>query len=97
MAHQLVRQAAGNALQEQRIIGVLENGAMTLLLDVRDVGTCFAARRISLAHIAEPSRKLGEPLTIGVLAHPLHWQMRRLEELRTGNEGDLRLEIDLRR
>jgi hypothetical protein len=41
-----------------------------------------------LAHIAESAGELGEALTVGGIALPLHRQMHRLEELGPGEQGD---------
>jgi hypothetical protein len=41
-----------------------------------------------LAHVAEPSGELGEPLSVGGLTPPGDRQMARLQKLRAGDEGD---------
>ena len=52
-------------------------------------------RRVVLAHVAEPAGELGEALAVGGLALPLHRQVRRLEELGPGEEGDAGLAEDV--
>ena len=53
------------------------------------------AGRVVLAHVAEPPGELGDPLAVARLALPLDRQVRRLEELGPGDEGDAGLAKDV--
>ena len=70
---------------------MLEDAAVTLLLDVLQVFARRPVRRVLLTHIAESAGKLRESLAIGALAKPFHGEMRRLSEGRTCQNGDSRL------
>src|SRR5437868_3072701 len=87
MPHQLVSQRAADSLEEQRVIGVLENGTVSLLLDVLEVLTRGAVGWIFLAHVAKPAGKLGQTLAIGALAKPANLQMLGLQENRAREQG----------
>jgi len=66
---------------------VLEDAPVSLLLDVLQIIPGRPAGRIFLAHIAEPPGKLGQPLAIGALAEPLHFEMIGLDEAWAGEES----------
>ena len=74
MANQLVGQRPAHALEENRVVRVLEHAPVSLLLDVLEVLARLALRRIVLAHVAETPGKLGESLAVGALADPAHRQ-----------------------
>ena len=74
MAHQLVRQRPAHALDENRVVRVLEHAAVPLLLDVLEVFARRALRRIVLAHVAQPAGEFREPLAVGAVADPGHRQ-----------------------
>jgi hypothetical protein len=61
---------------------------MTLLQDIGQVLRRAPAGRVVLTHVAEPSGKLGYPLAVAGLAHPLDAEVGRLQKLRPGDEGD---------
>src|SRR2546430_14555568 len=77
-------------LDQEHVDGVLEHGAMSLLLDVLEVLGRRPVRRVVLAHVADAPRELGEPLAGRSIPLPLHPQVRRLDEPRAGDEGDAR-------
>ena len=70
---------------------MFEHAAVPLLLDVLEIVPRGPAGRIALTHVAEAAGKLGEPLAVGGLADPLHRQMAGLDELGTGEHGNLGL------
>jgi hypothetical protein len=72
---------------------MLEDAAMPLLLDVLEVFTRGAARRIFLTHVAKPPSELGELLTVGAVAKPVDAEMLGLDERRAGEECEARLGI----
>jgi hypothetical protein len=80
MADQLVSERPAHALEEQRIVRVLEDAAMSLLLDVLEILTRVPLGRIPLAHVAEASREFGESLAVSALAEPRDGKMRGLRE-----------------
>ena len=61
---------------------------ISLLLDVLEIVAGVALRRIFLAHVAEPTRELGETLTVGTLAEPGDRKMGRLGEDGSGQERE---------
>src|SRR5882724_5506710 len=79
---------ARDPLDEHHIGGVLEDRAVPLPQNVPQILRGAPARRIVLAHITEPSGKFGQPLPVGRFALPLDWEMRGLEKLGPGDEGD---------
>ena len=66
---------------------MLENAAVALLLDVLEILARHAVGRVLLAHVAETSGKLGEPLAIGALAEPTDLEMIRLKENRARDQS----------
>jgi hypothetical protein len=48
MPDQLVRERAAHALDQNRVVGVLEDGAVPLLLDVLEVLARLPLRRVAL-------------------------------------------------
>jgi hypothetical protein len=64
MANQLVAAGPGDSLDEHDIGRMFEDGAVTLLQDIAEVFGGGSSRRVVLAHVAEPPRKLGDPLSI---------------------------------
>ena len=90
MAHQLVGQRAAHSLEEERVVRVLEHAAVSLLLDVLQVLARRPARRILLAHVAEPAGELRQPLAVGALSQPVHGQVLGLRERRAREESDAR-------
>src|SRR3954470_5231462 len=79
---------AGDPLNEHYVGGMLEDRAMTLPEDVPEILRGAPARRIVLAHIAEPSGELRQPLSIGGLPLPFYWKVLWLQELRPSDKGD---------
>ena len=75
---------------------MLEHAAVPLLLDVLEILARHAVGRVLLAHVAETSGKLGEPLAIGALTEPTDPEMIRLQKDRTREEDYYRLSIDQR-
>src|ERR1051325_2081189 len=96
MSHQLVRERTTHALDEQRVVRVLEHGAMTLLLDIVEIIARRPLRRVVLAHVADPTREFGEALSISALADPVHRQMLGRRERRSREEGDRGLVVEMR-
>src|SRR5205085_9148654 len=88
---------AAHALEEQRVVGVLQYAAVPLLLDVLQVFASGAAGRIVLAHVAEASGELREPLAVGALTLPLHGQVLGPGKRRAREHGDFRLVEEARR
>src|SRR5688572_28491996 len=60
---------------------------MALAKDVAQVLRRASARRIVLAHVAQPSGKLGNALAVAGVSLPLHRKVGGLEKLRAGDEG----------
>src|SRR6266550_2336853 len=94
MPDQLVGQRSTDAFQQQRVVGVLEHAAVSLLLDVLQIVARRPVRRVFLTHVTEPAGKFGESLAIGALAEPMDLQMIGFEENRTGEEGDYGIGIE---
>src|SRR5207247_7979754 len=67
---------------------VLEHRAVSLLLDVLEVIGGGAIHRVVLAHVAQPSRVLGEALARRGVAEPADFEMLGLEELGPGDQRD---------
>src|SRR6185437_10479790 len=88
MPDQLVRQRPAHALEEHRVVGVLQHAPVSLLLDVLQVLPRLPRRRVLLAHVAEPAGEFREPLTVGSLAHPVHGQVSGLAEAWTREQRD---------
>ena len=76
-------QRPADALEEDGIVRVLEDGPVPLLLDVLQILTRGAIGRILLAHVAKPAGELGQALAIGALAQPVNLEMIRFQEDRT--------------
>ena len=95
MPHQLVAAAPGDPLDQHHVRAVLEHRAVTLLQDVGQVLGRRPARRVVLAHVAEPPGELGDPLAVARLALPLDREVGGLEELRARDEGDPGLAKDV--
>src|ERR1051325_4120309 len=89
MAHQLVRAGARDAFDQEHVDRVLQHRAVSLLLDVLEILRGGALDRVMLAHVAQPARVFGELLAVARFALPLHRQMRRLDELRAGEQRDV--------
>ena len=70
---------------------MLEDAAMTLLLDVLQIFARRPVGRILLTHVAESPGELGKSLAVGALAEPFHGKMRRFSEGRTRQNSDSRL------
>jgi len=94
--HQLVRQRAADPLEQEGVVRVLEDAPVPLLLDVLQIVARRAARRIVLAHVAEPARELRQSLAVGALADPVHVQVVRRGEHGAREDGDLRLVVETR-
>src|SRR2546430_2628484 len=77
VAFELVSQRATHTLEQDRVVRMLEDAAVTLLLDVLQVIAGLALRGIVLAHIAKPSGKFREALTVSAIADPAHREMLR--------------------
>src|SRR5438034_204053 len=97
MSHQLVRAGARDPLNQQHVDRVLQHRAVALLLDVLAVIGGRPVRRVVLAHVADPAGELGEALSGGGAALPLHPEVLRLEELGPGDQGDARGAEDFHR
>jgi hypothetical protein len=87
MANQLVGQRAADSFEEERIVRVLENTPVTLLLDVLQIIARRAAGGILLAHVAETTGELGQPLAVGALSEPVDPEVIGFEERRAGEKG----------
>ncbi len=90
VSHQLVRAGARDPLDQQHVDRVLQHRAVALLLDVLEVFGRRPVCRVVLAHVADPAGELGEALSGGGAALPLHPQVLGLEELGPGDQGDAR-------
>ena len=67
---------------------MLEDRPVPLLQDVLEVLGGAPPGGIVLAHVAEPPGELGEALAVGGVTLPCDGQVRRLQELRAGDQGD---------
>ena len=80
MPDQLVGQRPAHPFEEERVVRVLEHASVSLLLDVLEVLAGHATGRILLAHVAQSAGELGELLSIGALAEPVHLEVIGLNE-----------------
>src|SRR5439155_4585918 len=71
--------------------------AVALLLDVLEVIGRRPACRVVLAHVADPAGELGEALSGGGAALPLHPEVLGLQELGPGDQRDARGAEDFHR
>ena len=88
MSDELVGQRSAHAFQQDGVVGVLEDTAMSLLLDVLQILARRPVRWILLAHITKAARELGELLAVGALSKPADLQMIRFDKGRAGEESD---------
>src|SRR5215207_7364312 len=88
MPNELVRKRSAHSLQQQRVVRVLENAAVSLLLDILEIVSRVAVSRILLAHITKAPGELSESLAVGAFAKPLHGKMTRLGERWTRENCD---------
>ena len=86
--NQLMAAGARDPLDEHDVGGMLEDRAVALAQDVPQVLGGGSPGGIVLAHVAEPTSELGDPLAVAGFALPLDRQVRRLEELGPGDQGD---------
>src|SRR4051812_21366899 len=88
MPHQLMAAGAGDTLDQHHVGGGLEDGAVLLAKNVPEIVRSAPARRIGLAHVAEPSGEFSQPLSVGRLTLPLDWKVLGLQELRPSDKSD---------
>jgi hypothetical protein len=91
-----VGQRAAHSLEEQRVVRVLENAAMSLLLDVLEILAGRSARGISLAHVAQAPSELSELFTISAFTEPVYSEMIGLDKGGTREEGEAGLGVNQR-
>jgi len=58
MPDKLVSQRSAHTLEQERVVRMLEDAAMTLLLDVLQIFARRPVRRILLAHVAKSAGEL---------------------------------------
>ena len=71
MTDELVRQRPTDALEEHRVVRMLEHASVALPLDVLEVLLRRSPRRVSLTHVAKPAGEFRETLATARVAEPL--------------------------
>src|SRR5215471_19534232 len=96
MPHQLMCERSTHALEKKCVVRVLEDGAVSLFLDVVEILARGPLRWIVLAHVAHAPRELRELLSISALAKKVDRKVRGHRKARPSEKRDRGLEVEMR-